>query len=145
MEGHTMKILLVSITLLFVVAQPATAQTVLVASRNQACIEKCLSQSKNMEAANACISRNCRGGSMGDGSMGDGKKMGKKQMDQMDQDESMGGGKKMGKKNKKQMDQMDESMGGANEVVILHGCPDNLDKVCKRNRQGKLVKCRCAS
>jgi hypothetical protein len=32
-----------------------------------------------------------------------------------------------------------------NEVVIPHGCPYNLDKVCKRNRRGKLVHCHCAS
>jgi hypothetical protein len=95
-----MKILLVSITLFVIVAQPAMAHTMLVAMRSQECIDRCLAKSKNRDQANACINKKCG----------------------------------------------DESMGGAaNEVVIPHGCPYNLDKVCQRNRKGKLVHCHCAS
>ena len=30
-------------------------------------------------------------------------------------------------------------------VLIRHGCPYNLDKVCYRNKNGRLVNCRCQS
>jgi hypothetical protein len=33
----------------------------------------------------------------------------------------------------------------AKEVFIRGGCPYNLDKICLRDRNGKLVHCRCAS
>jgi hypothetical protein len=33
----------------------------------------------------------------------------------------------------------------ASEVVIRGGCPYNLDKICQRNKAGKVVHCRCAS
>jgi hypothetical protein len=33
----------------------------------------------------------------------------------------------------------------AKEVFIRGGCPYNLDKICVRDRNGRLVHCRCAS
>ncbi len=30
-------------------------------------------------------------------------------------------------------------------VTIIGGCPYNLDRVCTRNKRGKLVNCRCQS
>ena len=33
----------------------------------------------------------------------------------------------------------------AKEVFIRGGCPYNLDKICLRDRNGKLVHCRCQS
>jgi hypothetical protein len=32
-----------------------------------------------------------------------------------------------------------------NRVIIIGGCPYNLDRVCTKNKRGKLVNCRCQS
>ena len=38
-----------------------------------------------------------------------------------------------------------KNAGAETKVLIPHGCPYNLDKVCMRSQGGTLTRCRCVS
>jgi hypothetical protein len=38
-----------------------------------------------------------------------------------------------------------KSAGAETKVIIPHGCPQNLDKVCMRAQGGTLTRCHCVS